>query len=303
VTGSRTMREGVLYALAAFGFCGFLPVYFKALREVPALEIVGHRVVWGVPMLALLVTLGRDWSGFLRAIRNPAILRALALSAVLVATNWLLFVYAVATDRVLQASLGYFINPLVNVLLGRLFLGETLRLPQALAVLLAAAGTLNLALAHSGTPWIALALAFSFGLYGLIRKTVRIEAVNGLFVETALLLPFSAGFLAFLCWSGRGAFVAGGWEVSLLLLLAGAVTVLPLIWFTAAARRLRYTTLGLFQYSTPTMHFVLAVALYREPFTAVHLTTFACIWIGLIVFVADSWIVQRRTRRATSHPG
>ena len=295
-------RSGLLFAFAAFGAWGFFPIYFKALRDVDPFEILAHRVLWSVPLLALLVAARRDGRALVAALVSRRTLLTLAASSVLIAVNWLTFIYAVTTDRLVSASLGYYINPLVNVLLGLLFLGERLRRPQVFAVVLAAAGTANLALGLGRLPWIALVLAFTFGLYGLLRKTVGIESVNGLLVEVTLLSPLAAIWLVVLLGRSAGAFVRDGVPVTLLLLAGGIVTALPLIWFTSAARRLRYATLGLVQYLAPTLQLLLAVVVYGEPFTRTHAVTFVAIWAGLAIFAADAWIAQRRTRRDAQSP-
>ena len=288
---------GLLYALAAFGFWGIAPVYFKAVQHVPPFEILCHRVVWSVPFTALLITLGRDWGVLAKAVSNKKVLGTLFLSATLVAANWFIYIYAILTDRLLQASLGYFINPLVNILLGILFLRERLRHWQVLAVFLAAVGTLNLTVNYGMLPWISLTLAFSFGFYGLIRKTVLIESVNGLFIETSLLFPFAAGYLFYLAVKDAGAFGVIDWQTTTLLFFAGLVTSLPLVWFTSAARRLQFTTIGIAQYLSPSLQFILAVLFYREPFSSVYLVTFVFIWVGLAIFVTDSFSLQRRISR------
>jgi len=294
LSDSRGRRVGVLYGLAAFGFWGLVPIYFKAVAHVPPLEILAHRVVWSVVLTAALLSLGRGWRGLQAAAASPRLLGILFMSAALVSCNWFVFIYAVATDQVLEASLGYFINPLVNVLLGMVFLRERLRPWQGVAVLLAAAGTIVLTVSYGRLPWIALVLAFSFGVYGLVRKTVRIESLNGLFVETTLLSPVALGYLVFLGLQGHGRFLAGDVRTSLLLVLAGAVTALPLVWFTSGARRLTYTTVGLLQYLAPTLQFLLAVLVYGELFTGVHLLTFTLIWAGLSIFMLDVFAHQRR---------
>jgi chloramphenicol-sensitive protein RarD len=291
---SRDLKIGVLFALGAFGFWGLVPIYFKALQHVAPLNILCHRVVWSVPFTAGLILAGRQRRSLHEALHVSGVLRTLFLSATLVAFNWFVFIYAITTNRVIHASLGYFINPLVNVLLGMVFLREKLGRWQTLAVLLAATGTLNLAVRQGELPWISLALAFSFGFYGLLRKTVRIESLNGLFVETSLLFPFALGYLVFAAWKGVGAFGVVNWQTTLLLALAGAVTSVPLVWFTSAARKLRYSTIGLLQYLAPSLQFALAVFLYQEPFTAAHQLTFGFSWAGLAIFMADSLYKQRR---------
>jgi chloramphenicol-sensitive protein RarD len=288
LTDPASSRRGVLLALAAFGFWGLVPVYFKAVRQVPPLEILAHRIVWSVPLTAGLIALRRDWSALRRALVDRGTAGTLAVSACLVAVNWLVFIYAVTHDRVVEASLGYFINPLVNVVLGMLILRERLRRPQVAAVLLALAGTVYMTASYGALPWIALTLATSFGLYGLLRKTVRIESVNGLFVETSLLAPIALAYLLLLSVDGAGSFLHAGRRVDLLLIGAGLVTTLPLVWFTAAARRLRYITIGLLQYIAPSLQLLLGVVAYDEAFTRVHWVTFGSIWAGLGIFMADS---------------
>jgi chloramphenicol-sensitive protein RarD len=290
---AQSPKIGIIYALAAFGFWGFVPIYFKAVREVPPIEVLAHRIVWSVPLIALLITLSGNWKNLREALPFRRVLGTLFLSSVLVMANWFVFIYAISTDRVLQASLGYFINPLVNVILGVIFLRERLGLWQAMAVLLAAIGTLNLVLRLDEIPWISLFLAFSFGFYGLLRKTVQIEALNGLFVETGILCPFAAAYLLLLAKRHTGSFGTSDWAMTTLLFLAGAVTTLPLLWFTSATRRLRYTTIGLFQYLAPSLNFYLAVFYYNEPFTTAHFLTFSCIWTGLAIFVTDSLMKQK----------
>jgi chloramphenicol-sensitive protein RarD len=290
---SPQQKTGVIYGLSAFLFWGFVPIYFKALQHVPSMNILAHRVLWSAPLTALLITLAGDWTALGRALRSGKVFATLFFTAVLVTVNWFLFIYAINTDRVLQSSLGYYINPLANVLLGMVFLGERLRRLQVLAVVLASAGTLNLALRYTEIPWISLVLAGTFSLYGLLRKTVRIEAVNGLFVETALMFPFALGYLAIQATRGECAFLVAGFPTAVLLFLAGAVTTFPLLWFTGAARRLDYSTVGLLQYIAPSIMFLLGVFRYGEPFTDVHKFTFACIWTGLAVFAVDSLRARR----------
>jgi chloramphenicol-sensitive protein RarD len=289
---------GVAYALAAFFFWGGLPIYLKWVDQVPALEVLAHRVVWSVLLLSALTALAGRWTLIAVAVKTPRTLGLLMLSTGIISLNWLVYIWAVFTDRVLETSLGYFINPLVSVLLGVIFLGERLRPWQVVAVALAGVGVLNLAFGAADFPWIALTLAFSFGTYGLIRKTVAVGSVDGLLVETTLLLPFAIAFLAYLAITGGGTFVTGGLEISVLLVLAAPVTALPLIWFTSAARRLRLSTVGFFQYIAPSCQFLLAVFLFSEPFTTTHLITFSFIWLALALFTGDSLLAARRLRVA-----
>jgi chloramphenicol-sensitive protein RarD len=288
-------RKGLLLALLAYGFWGLVPLYFKAVRSVPPLEILAHRVVWSVPLVAVLIALLGSWDGVRVALRSPRILATLALSAILIATNWFTFIFGVTHDRILETSLGYYINPLVNVVLGMTVLRERLTRLQTVSVLLAAAGTLYLALSYGVVPWISLVVAFTFGFYGLLRKTVRVDSMGGLLVETAILAPLALGFLVVLGTRGTGAFGTAGLRIAALLVLAGVVTAVPLIWFASAARRLPYSVIGLCQYLAPSLTFLLAVFLYGERFTPTHAVAFGCIWTALAIFTADMWYRQRRT--------
>ncbi|OGR36955.1 MAG: hypothetical protein A2091_00215 [Desulfuromonadales bacterium GWD2_61_12] len=291
--------KGVLLGLGCYFFWGFFPIFFKALAHVPALEVLCHRIVWSLAFLLPLALLSGRLTDLKAALRDRATLLLLATSTLLIAGNWLVFIHAVATDRVLESSLGYFINPLISALLGGLVLGERLRRPQQLALLLATAGVLHRTWHLGHPPWIALFLAVSFGLYGLLRKQARVDAVTGLTVETALLAPFALAYLLLLGLGGGGAFLTGRGGDNLLLLLSGVITALPLIGFTAAARRLRLTTIGFLQYITPTLHFIIAVVLYHEPFSTGDLISFALIWTGLLLYSADALL---RLRSATEAP-
>lgn len=280
-------RRGVIYGIAAYGMWGLVPVYFKAVVEVPALEVLAHRIVWSALMLIPLALARGRRAQILRVLRDRRTLMVLTLTTVLIATNWFLFIWAVATDRVLEASLGYFINPLVNVVLGVAFLGERLSRPAAVAVALAAVGVAVQVAAVGSLPWIALTLAFSFGLYGLLRKTASVGSVAGLAVETSLLMPVAVGFLAWARHTGGLYLGTGHTGTDVLLVLAGLVTTLPLLCFTSAARRLPLATLGFLQYLAPSGQFLLAVLVYGERLTTAHLVTFGCIWIALAIFTAD----------------
>ena len=291
--------KGVLLGLGCYFFWGFFPIFFKALAHVPALEVLCHRIVWSLAFLLPLALLSGRLADLKKALRDRATLLLLTTSTLLIAGNWLVFIHAVATDRVLESSLGYFINPLISALLGGLILGERLRRPQQLALLLAADGVLHRTWHLGHPPWIALFLAVSFGLYGLLRKQARVDAVSGLTVETALLAPFALGYLLILGVGSGGAFLAGRPIDNLLLPLAGVITALPLIAFTAAARRLRLTTIGFLQYITPTLHFIFAVVLYHEPFSTGDLISFALIWTGLLLYSADA-LFQLRTTASTA---
>ena len=292
----------MFFALAAFGFWGINPLYFKAVDHVPALEVLAHRVVWSLLLLALLVSLGRRWRVVAGALADRRTMLMLLLSTAIISVNWLVYIWAINVERVLETSLGYYINPLVSVLLGVLALGERLTLWQCVAVLLAACGVANLALGIDQVPWVALLLAFSFGLYGLIRKTVRIESVDGLLVETGMMLPLALAYLIYLALSGQGSFGTMDRSHDLLLALSGIVTAAPLIWFTSAARRLKLSTIGFFQYLSPSCHFLLAVFIFDEPFTTTHLITFLMIWTALAIFTLQSLAASRRRTSPAASP-
>ncbi len=288
---ARGMNRGLWLGAGAYILWGLLPLYLKLLTGVPAVQVLAHRVVWSLLLLAIVVVvLGR-----LRTVRAAARGRTLALlgaSATLIAINWLTYIWAVQHAHVLEASLGYFINPLVNVALGVAVLGERVSRVQRVAVGIAAAGVAVMALSGGGAIWISLVLAVSFGMYGLIRKVAAIDALGGLTIETLLLAPLSLVVLAYAGAAGNAAF---GQErsVDLLLILAGPVTAAPLLLFAAAARRLTLATLGLLQYLGPTLQFAEAVLIFGEPLRPVHMVTFAAIWTGCALYAWDAW---RRSR-------
>lgn len=277
-------RQGVIYGLSAYLCWGFFPVYFKAVKLVPPLEMVAHRIVWSLAFLLLLISWKGSWRSMIDILAKPKFLAALLASTLLLATNWLVFIYAVGAGEVLQSSLGYFINPLVSVLLGFVFLRERLEKLQWLSLFLAALGVLYLALQYGSMPWISLILAVSFGLYGLIRKSLHVEPLVGLAVETLLLAPVAFLYIVTLQGSGSAVFMASSLKLDLLVPLAGIITAIPLLLFAAAAKRLRLATVGFLQYITPTMHFLLAVLVYGETFTHTHLISFLFIWSGLALY-------------------
>lgn len=282
---SGDARRGFAAALAAFTMWGLVPLYWKLLAGVPALETVAHRIVWSMLLLAG-VMLWRGGFGVLRRLAGePRLLALLAATTALTAFNWLLFVWAIVNDHVLEASLGYFIAPLVNVMFAALFLRERLRSLQWLAVALACTGVAWRVWHLGSLPWIPLGLALSFSLYGLLRKKAPIGALDGLFVETLLAAPFALAWLLWLGAQGQGHF-EGGWRM-LVLAGTGIATALPLFLYTVGARRLRYTTLGFIQYVGPTLQFAQAVFLFGEPFSHVALIGFLFIWGGLAVFSFD----------------
>jgi chloramphenicol-sensitive protein RarD len=294
MTTRREQGIGVACALGAFLTWGISPTYFKMLAHVPPMEVLYHRIGWSALCLGLLLAVLGRLSGVRAALRDRRTRLALLVSALLIAFNWLTFVWAVATGHLLQSSLGYFINPLVNVALGMIFLRERLRPWQLVAVGFAVASVAWLTIAQGVVPWVALALGISFGFYGLIRKTARIDAMGGLFVETLVLLPLALGHSAWLLTRDSMTFGEGDLRTNLLLGVAGIVTVTPLTLFHAAARRLTLSTVGFFQYVSPTCQLLLAVLAYGEPFTRTHFVGFAVLWTGIAIYTVDSLRALRR---------
>jgi chloramphenicol-sensitive protein RarD len=284
---TRLDRRGLGFGLGAYLIWGFLPLYFLLLAGVTAGEIVADRVVWSLVLLIGILAVAGRFGKLMAVLRNPRTLGLLAVSAALISVNWLIYIWAVQNGHVLAASLGYFLNPLVNVLLGVVVLGERLKRMQMAAVALAAAGVTVLASGAGTGLWISLSLAFSFGLYGLVRKVAPVESLEGLTVETALLTPFALAYMAWL--ASNDALVFGDAPgLTALLVLAGAVTAVPLLLFAGAARRLPYSTLGLLQYLAPTLQFLLAITVFGEAMTTAHIICFALIWWGLALYVLSS---------------
>jgi chloramphenicol-sensitive protein RarD len=272
-----------------------MPIYFKWLKAVPSIDIVAHRIVWSLIVLAILATVAGAWDQVRAAIRHRRTLAILLVTAVLIGTNWLLYVYAINSGHILAGSLGYYLNPLANILLGRFILKERLTKLQWAAVAIAAGGIAVLAAGALGTLWISLTLCFSFATYGLLRKIIHVESLAGLTIETALLSPIALGWLLMGGTAGRPMFGAGGSE-TLLLVAAGIVSTVPLLCFTAAARRLAYSTVGMLQFIAPTLQFLLAVAIYNEPFSNAHAIAFGCIWTALTLYLG-SMVRDRRAKQ------
>ncbi|MTH47598.1 EamA family transporter RarD [Intestinirhabdus alba] len=285
---AKQTRQGILLALAAYFIWGIAPAYFKLIDYVPADEILTHRVIWSFFFMVALISLSRRWPQVKALWQTPKKIVLLALSAVLVGGNWLLFIWSVNNHHMLEASLGYFINPLVNILLGMIFLGERFRRMQWLAVFLAVCGVLVQLWTFGSLPVIALGLAFSFALYGLVRKKIAVEAQTGMLVETLWLLPVAALYLFGIADSPTSHLGSNTMVLNLLLIAAGVVTTIPLLCFTAAATRLRLSTLGFFQYIGPTLMFLLAVTFYGETPGADKMVTFAFIWAALAIFIMDA---------------
>lgn len=293
----RSAQTGVLLAIAAYTMWGIAPMYFKLLLDVPAPDILLHRIVWSMLILLVLVLALGQLPKVRQAISNPKVMKVLLISGLLLGGNWLLFIWAINNDHLLDASLGYYINPLLNVALGRIFLGERLRKLQKYAVALALSGVVILVVSFGQVPWIALALAGSFGIYGLLRKQVAVDSLPGLMLETLLMMPFAIAYWIWLASPASNMF-ANSWDMNSILVCAGIVTTAPLLCFTAAARRIMYSTLGFFQYIGPSIMFVLAVFLYNEPLHQERLITFALVWAGLALFSFDSYRHFRNNRKA-----
>lgn len=293
----RSQRsQGLVWGLGAYLFWGLIVFYFKAVAHVPALEVLAHRVVWSVVLLGIVLGFRGEWKQNLATAYKPKALGVLLITTALIAVNWYTFIWAIANERILQASLGYFINPLVNILLGFVVLRERLRPRQWVAVALATLGVVFMTVLVGEVPVVALILAFTFGLYGLLRKVMPVDALVGLLVETKLLLPIAIGYLLWLRADDALVFLANGLGTDLLLIAGGVVTAVPLLWFANAARRLDLATVGILQFLAPSMQFLIAVFVYDEPLRDVQLLSFGFIWSALALYSVDGWLNKRRVR-------
>lgn len=293
---AREQKSALVAGIAAFSFWGIIPIYWKLVRAVPAAEILAHRFVWTTGFLVCLLTLRKRWADVAAVVRSRRTLLLCLASGTAISCNWMMFIWAVNANRVLETSLGYFMTPLVNVAFGAAFLRERLTRLQLASVVLATVGVLNLTFGYGRFPWIAVGLCVSWGLYGLLRKASRTPAIPGLFLETVMLLPLAVVYLLFLHHSGALVFGTVHWFESLILIISGLVTGLPLVWFGHAARHLRLTTIGFLQYLTPSGTFFLGVFLYHEPFTRAHLITFTLIWAALAIFTYEMVRLWRSRR-------
>jgi chloramphenicol-sensitive protein RarD len=292
------VNKGILYGVGAYLIWGFFPIYFKAIQVVPSLQIMFHRVVWSCLFLVLVILVRRDWSRFRQSIRKPRVLLVYMMSGILLAVNWLVYIYGVNSGQVIETSLGYFINPLLSVALGVIFLRERLRLMQWVPIGLVAIGVIYLTLQYGSLPWIALALAFSFGMYGLIKKIAPLGALHGVTLETGVIFLPALSYLLFVESQSSGAFGHLGWDITLLLALAGIVTALPLLLFARAAHAIPLILVGILQYIAPTVQFLLGLFLYNEPFSITLLVGFSIIWLALLIFTLEG-ILERRKRAAS----
>lgn len=291
ISGGDT-AAAVAAGLGAFLIWGLIPIFFKAMAEVPPAEIVAHRFVWAALLIAAFVWATGQGARTMGILARPRLLVALMGSSGLLTLNWLVFIWAVNNDRMLETSLGYFINPLVNIALGVTFLGERLKAVQWLAVALAMVGVGIMAIGHGALPWVPLVLAVSFGLYGLVRKIIPVDPIGGLLIETLMMTPVAFGYLVWLGGAGEGMFLAGSRTLDVMLAATGVATAVPMTLFVIAARGLRLATLGFIQYISPSTTFLLGVFLYREPMTPALSATFAFVWTGLALYSVD--LLRRR---------
>ena len=285
---NNSVRRGLLYGVGAFGLWGVIPLFFKQLMFLSPLELLAHRVLWSLVFLTLVLCVTRSWKPIVEVYRQKAVLRMLMCSTLFIAGNWFTYLYAVWSEQILQASLGYFIAPLANVLLGFTLLGERLRPWQMVAIVLAGSGVLYMGWHGGLMPWIALTVATTFSCYGLVRKLAPVESLVGLFWETLLLAPLGLLYVVYVTASGQSGMTAQGVSGWAWVASSGVVTAIPLLFFSGAARRLRLATIGVMQFSSPTIQFLIAVWVYHEPFTQVQFYSFVCIWLAVAIYAVDS---------------
>lgn len=286
--------QGYLYAILAFGFWGLVPIYFKMVSSVSPAEVLTHRIIWSVALLFGIVLLSKQVGSFKLLLKDYHKIKYLFLSSFLVSSNWLIFIWAVSNDKITEASLGYYINPLVNFTLGIIFFKDRPNRWQQVAIALAFLAIAYQIVILGSLPIVSLALAFSFAFYGLIRKKINLPSVTGLYIETLILFPIALLYFLYLIVNGQNAFIFPPNAISYLLLLAGIITVVPLLWFNTAATKISLTHLGFFQYIGPTVSFLLAIFMYHEPFNQDKLVTFILIWCALFIFSADAYLNRKK---------
>lgn len=292
---SRT-TGGVALALGAYVIWGLFPLYWKQLLHVDPLEVLAHRILWSVPFVGLVIVIGRRWNQLFDMLRNPRRLMVLGLTACLISINWGFYIWAMGLNKVLEASMGYFLTPLFNVVIGMLMFRETLHRTQWLAVLIATLGVLYLFINKGVPPWIALALGGSFAAYGALRKRATHDSINGFFMETVLIAPVAILYIIWIATPRAGGFLDASLSTDLLLVGAGVLTATPLLLFVAGAQRLHYSTVGLLFYLTPTIQFLIGVLVYDEPLARADLVAFVCIWTALALFAGHGYVVSRSSR-------
>ncbi len=290
------MNKGVFYALGAYMTWGLFPIYWKLLQHVPALQLLSHRILWSFIFLALAIWITGQFKTFRSAVSQPRVLRIYFVAALLIGINWLVYVWSVNAGFIVEASLGYFINPLLSVLLGVFVLGERLRQFQWAAIGLAFGGVLYLTISYGSLPWISLVLAFSFAAYGLIKKMAPLNSVNGLTLETGILFLPVLAFLIYSESAGKGAFLHSGAGSDLLMIGAGLVTTIPLLMFSSAARLIPLSLVGIFQYIAPTLQFLLGVFIYKEAFTSTKLVGFSMVWVALALYGLEGWLFKKHLK-------
>lgn len=297
------MNKGIWSGIAAYSMWGFFPIYWKLLQQVPALQLLGHRIGWSFILLAAYIVAAGQWRAFRSAAFQPKTLGIYAIAGALLSVNWLIYVWGVNAGFIVETSLGYFINPLFSVLLGVIFLRERLRPAQWIPVALAAIGVIFLTVTYGRLPWIALSLAVSFGLYGFVKKLSPLGSVHGLTLETGIVFPLALIYLALAQSNGTGAFLREGLRVDLLLIGAGIVTTVPLLMFASAAKQIPLNMVGILQYLAPTIQFLIGVFVYREPFDAARLIGFSIVWLALLIFWIENFVAHHAAAKPTPKPG
>lgn len=288
------MKKGILYGIGAYALWGFFPIYWKFLHQVPALQVIGHRIGWSFILLVAFILVTKQWQDFRSsALGSWKTLGIYTIAGVLLTINWLVYVWGVNAGFIVETSLGYFINPLLSVLLGVIFLRERLRLAQWMPVIIAAIGVIYLTFVYGRLPWIALTLAFSFGFYGFVKKLAPLGSLYGLTLETGIVFPLALIYLAVVEFNGTGAFLHESAFTTLLLIGAGVVTTIPLLMFASAAKQIPLTVVGLLQYIAPTIQFLIGVFLYKEPFDRAHLIGFGIVWVALVIFWVENYFAHR----------
>lgn len=287
------MNRGILSGLGAYALWGFFPIYWKYLHDVPALQVIGHRIGWSFLLLIAIILVSGQWMEFRASVLQPKVIGIYTIAAILLSVNWLVYVWGVNAGFIVETSLGYFINPLLSVLLGVIFLRERLRPTQWIPVTIAAIGVIYLTALYGRLPWIALSLAFSFGFYGLVKKLAPLGSLHGLTLETGIVFPVALLYLLIIEVRGSGAFLHQSTLIDVFLIGAGVVTTIPLLMFASAARQIPLTVMGLLQYIAPTLQFLIGIFVYREPFEQSHLIGFGLVWVALVIFWVENYLSRR----------